>query len=183
MQALKRQIDSLSDGIMKFKQAADPPAVDAADRKVRSVRTEQTRFAIEGSYERFLVQHLKAAKRDYTDGERTEPLCSCANPYCELKRGRLPPEVFLGESTDEGIRDFMIQHSGDGRVLNEARDQWVEDAGVVIQTLTEALSILKANEPPETDDAENEAEDEAEDDAVDSELDDEPAPSTATTGD
>jgi len=170
MQQLRKQMDTLSEAIMDFKQTADPPVVDAADAKIKTVRTEQTRFTMDGSYERFLVRHIKQARREFREGDRTEPLCSCANPYCNLKRGKLPPDVFLGESTDDGIRDFMLEHDGDGRVLDEARGQWVEDAGQVIQTLTEALSLLKANELPA---------DREDDAADDTSTDTDPADTTA----
>jgi len=148
MEQLKSEMDALSEAILDFKQVANPEVVDAADEMIKSVRTEHTRFTIDKSYERFLVKHIKAEKQAFQDGDRTEPLCSCSNPYCNLKQGKLPPAVALGETTDDGLQAFLMEHDG-GEIVDEARDQWVEDAGVVIQTLTEALSLLKSNELPE----------------------------------
>jgi len=78
-------------------------------------------------YEDFLLtfiaqeneRHVADSPDDtHHDSVRDEPLCTCDDLGCELKRGELPLAVRDADDIGHGIREFKQEHTGDPLVLD-----------------------------------------------------------------
>lgn len=88
------------------------------------------------------------AARD--DGDRSKPLCRCADRSCPPKRGNLPPEVVprrgaldeLERDVEDRI-DAYVNGNHPDVVVGEALDEWVDQYASILPKLTRAVSILE----------------------------------------
>lgn len=131
-------------------------AYDALQRELDA----DTHFALEQYYKQADQLHRKIAtadgyldylsnyiNREYTklqafdkdrpqdhpyDGERTQPMCGCADRYCPLKEGRLPREIRISDNPLEALREFKNSHPGDPYVLISVSDRYDELYATVI---------------------------------------------------
>jgi len=69
------------------------------------------------------------------DGNREQPLCTCTDPYCTIKKGEVPHEMKQAESFEEGEREFRESHGGDPLVLKHAYDEYVDVRSDAMETL------------------------------------------------
>lgn len=80
---------------------------------------------------------------DLPDGvtPRSMPLCECADPYCDLKRGTLPTPVQQAASLMVGVDRFQEDHPSP-RVLLDARDDLRDKEARVADVLLECQIAL-----------------------------------------
>jgi hypothetical protein len=101
-------------------------------------------------YEDFLLTFIGREEDRYTadtvddthhDSVREQPLCTCDDLGCELKRGQLPLAVRDAEDLGRGIREFKQEHNGDPLVLDHdgdpggARQAWSDKRARVWRVL------------------------------------------------
>lgn len=81
-------------------------------------------------YHDFLLWYAQRARErflrdDDADGPtRSDPLCTCRDTHCELKRGQLPVTVRTAENYDRGIQLFSQEHDGEPTALTDAQAAW-----------------------------------------------------------
>lgn len=164
---LKDELDELSESILIQQEVAGAHALEESEELLQGIAGDITRLTLDSAYRRHILTYLKQERERFVDGERTAPLCSCTNPFCDLKEGKIPSRVLLADTVDAGITDYLAQHNGDAHVLDEAREEWIGQCGEVKQTMRQALAILRRDERPEDDEGEETA---AEDDADPAEV-------------
>ena len=143
MKHIKEELENLVEQIIGAKVVATSEAIEEADEARAAAEPELTKFTLPNAYDRHLVDFLQSEKEAFEGGETDDPLCSCANPYCSLKRGELPAVVRMNDDTETGIRQFREGHDGDARVLTDAREDWIEKGSEVKRHLEDTLSILR----------------------------------------
>lgn len=82
------------------------------------------------------------------DEPREEPLCTCSDADCSLKRGQLPPSIRLADDTRAGIQAFMDSHGGDPRVLREAQQRQRDRRERVTKLLMTCTIAMQSGVPP-----------------------------------
>lgn len=159
MSRVQKEIDSLLQGIRNYQEVAGVEATREAEEILRGIESDLVRLETPSAYRSHLLQYVKQQRRRHRlspddEQHRSAVLCDCSNPYCRLKRGKLPPAVTAAETIDEGITQFQASHGGDGAVLSEAQNEWIDMTGEVRSELRRALSALKrdGNEPTVTED-------------------------------
>lgn len=143
MKHLRDELQSLTEDIIREKEVATEEAIDAAEEARSDAEPALTEVTLPDAYERHLIDYLQDEKDDLQAGDTTDPLCSCSNPWCPLKRGRLPAHVKMANDIEDGIREYRDKHDGDCRVLKDAREDWVQKCSDVKQQLDRALAILR----------------------------------------
>ncbi|MFW5956762.1 MAG: hypothetical protein ACOCQY_05100, partial [Halorhabdus sp.] len=98
MKSIQEDFEDLTEKIMDQRAVAGPDAIEEAMDVRDDVAHALTELTRRKAFRRHLVEYLQEAKQRFEDGERTEegerkPLCTCSNPYCALKQGKLPPQV------------------------------------------------------------------------------------------
>jgi len=158
MKSIRDDLEDLSDRIQDERMVAAAAAIEEASELRDSVANEFAELTRDGSFRRHLVEYLQEEKEKFENGDRTEdgerkPLCTCSNPYCALKQGKLPPGVSLHDDLDEGITEYTAGHSGRPVVLQEARRDYIETFAAVRENLEEALTVLRRSDPAEGEEA------------------------------
>lgn len=102
------------------------------------------------AYHDHLLSYVQSERElfleDDDDGlSRSEPLCTCSDGYCDLKRGQLPTRVREADDLDAGIREFKQRHNGYPRVLDEAQEQRDAHMAEVYNDLGRILYALSSN--------------------------------------
>lgn len=153
---LKKQLDSLYESIIIQEEVAGDYALKKAEEQMADVEQELSEVTMSDAYERHLLEYIQQAKDEYQsdDHDRDDPLCSCSNPYCSLKQGRLPPGVTLEDDLERGIMEYLRDHDGDAAVLQEAREDWVEKCSEIRSVMRDALRILRRDKRPERNESE-----------------------------
>lgn len=149
MNHLSDELDSVAQNIIREKEVATEEAITAAEKARADAEPELTEVTLPDGYERHLIDYLQEQKDAFQNRENVDPLCTCSNPWCPLKRGRLPARVKMADDTEDGIREYRDQHDGDCRALKDARAEWVEKCSEVKQQLDHSLSILRGATVPD----------------------------------
>lgn len=150
---LRRQVNE------KFGRADIPAERKTEARELLRDGVNLRMFDGDKSARRFLVSELQEKREQFQsdDGDRTEPLCSCPQPYCKIKQGSIPPTVTLslndGDTFEDALFEFRRDHNGDTAALVEARKEWEERRTEAIDELRQALTIL--SQPTTTEDTAN----------------------------
>jgi len=143
MQALRREINDLAQEIREQREVEDGESIQAAMDIISDVADDMTRLQEEQAYQQQLIETLKTEKDRLDAGVRDDPLCTCSDPYCALKRGTLPAPVRMADQIDDGITDYKTDHMGDPRVLLDARTQWLEKGHRVRERLQTAVLVIR----------------------------------------
>lgn len=151
MDALKKELDSLSEQIVHSQEVAGEYAIEKAQEIREDVEVDLAQVTLPDAYERHLLDVIQEEREKFVDGDREEPLCSCDMAYCPLKRGRLPAAVEGAEEVEKGLSRYLRQHDGDAVVLKQARDRWVERGAEVKGELRQALGVLRRDPRPDDD--------------------------------
>lgn len=152
MDALRKELDSLSDSIISEKKVAGNHAIEQAEEIRQDIEVDLAQITLPDAYERHLLDVIQEEREKFVDGERETALCSCDMAYCPLKRGRLPAAVEGADDVEKGLSRYLREHDGDAVVLKQARQRWVERGAEVKGQLTQALGILRRDERPSNDD-------------------------------
>lgn len=125
----------------------EKPSVSAASKRavqhyVREMQDDYQLTRRRDGYEEYLLQYVSRQQDAFETGDRGEPVCTCHNPECPLKRRRLPRTVRRADDVDSGIRAYRNDHRGDPVVLAEAQRAWGRAAGRVEATLQHCLTVL-----------------------------------------
>lgn len=155
------QIETLADRVLdRYDQGSVDPEVKVEVSQLFPVIAADLRRV--GDREEtldFVLQYLQRERDkfqadDPTDhsynGNRTEPLCGCPDPNCDLKEGNLPPDVRMAETPREGIREFRERHLGTPYVLDEAQEELGDRMGRLAQMLA-LMDTALANQTSLTD--------------------------------
>ncbi|AUV84701.1 hypothetical protein C2R22_24545 (plasmid) [Salinigranum rubrum] len=140
---LQSDIETLSKHILDWIEVERAENIEAASVISDEVATDMDRLMQAEAYKHHLIEYLKTEKTRFDAREREEPMCTCGDPYCCLKRGTLPPSVRRAESLEKGITEYQLGHSGEPRVLLDAREEWLETGRRVRRKLKEALVELR----------------------------------------
>jgi len=157
MEAIRQEIEDLAAEIRRLEEVEDGESIQAAMDIVSEVATDATRLQQEDAYHDWLIDTLNREKDRLDAGERSEPLCTCSDPYCAIKRGKIPAAVRMADSIDRGIRVFKQDHVGDPRVLIDARERWLTKANRTREALRTAVLVIRGeldHDPREDDPAE-----------------------------
>lgn len=151
MKSVREDLEDLTERIMDQRAVAGPDAIEEAMDVRDDVAHQLTELTRPQAFRRHLVEYIQAEKAAFEAGDRTEdgtrkPLCTCGNPYCSLKQGKLPPQVSLHDDLDEGITTYTANHSGRPVVLEEARKDFTDQATEVRRSLEKSLAILRRND-------------------------------------
>lgn len=111
-----------------------------ADRQLEAIQSDldQIQRGTDGYHDflaAFVSREHERLSHDADDDHpyeslRTEPLCTCRDFGCPLKKGTLPSAVRDADDLDAAIREFVLEHSGDPLVLDHedeppgARQAW-----------------------------------------------------------
>lgn len=160
---LQSDIETLSKHILDWIEVERAENIEAASAISDEVAADMDRLMQDGAYQQHLIEYLKREKTRFDDRKREAPMCTCGDPYCALKRGTLPPSVRRADSLEEGITTYQIDHSGEPRVLLDAREDWLNIAREVRRELKRSLVALRTDDLDEADvDADADADDEGE---------------------
>lgn len=157
MDALRKELDSLSEEIVSSQKVAGEYAIQQAQEIRNDVEVDLAEMTLPDAYERHLLDVIQEERERFVDGEREEPLCSCGMAYCPLKRGKLPAAVEGADDVEKGLSRYLRQHDGNGAVLKKARQKWVEKGAAVKAQLREALGILRRDPRPDESDEDDDA--------------------------
>lgn len=146
---LQQDIDDLGQSIVHQQEVAGPHALEKSEEHLREVEAEIMEVTADDAYQRHLGQYLAEQADAFQAGARETRLCSCNDPYCPLKQGRLPAEIRMAESKDRGLRGWLERHRGDGKAIHDAREDWYETCSRLKAQLREALVILRRDERPD----------------------------------
>lgn len=150
MKSVREDLEDLTERIMDQRAVAGPDAIEEAMDVRDDVAQQLTELTRPDAFKRHLVEYIQAQKAAFESGEREadgtrKPLCTCANPYCALKSGKLPPQITLHDDLDQGITEYTASHSGRPVVLEEAREDFTATATEVRAALEESLATLRRN--------------------------------------
>lgn len=162
VQQLIDELRSLWESITIEQEVAGDHAITESEAILTDVEQDIARLTLEGAYRRHLLEYIQSERDAFQDGRRAGALCSCENPYCPVKTGRLPSRVRMADSLEAGITRFLTDHDGDATVLVEARRDWVREVSDAKSSLRQALRILRRDERPEDTDGDDTEDDEAE---------------------
>lgn len=77
-----------------------------------------------GDLEAWVGRFVRSEWRSREAEKRTEPLCTCGNPRCKLKRGNVPPALARSDDPPRrALTRFVDEHPG-AVVLDEAVHEW-----------------------------------------------------------
>lgn len=149
MQELTNELQELYDNIVDHYQVAQLDELEAAGDAIEDVEEEFTELVMEGAYQRFLIDHMQAAKESYQDpeGDREEPLCSCDRAFCPIKQAKLPAKVEMADDTDAALMQYQRQHNGDCRILSDARSAFVSKGARVRRGLRRGVGLIRGGAP------------------------------------
>jgi hypothetical protein len=87
------------------------------------------------------------------DDLRDKPLCTCPDPYCDLKMGELPIELQQAADFETGVSDFRQDHRGSPKVLDEADQAYIDRITSVLDVLlTVQIALSNKTHPSDVDD-------------------------------
>lgn len=99
---------------------------------------------------RFVREHVEQAYTARESGDRTKPLCRCADAACPVKRGNLPPQAVPRrgaidelEQPIEDRLDAYVNGEHPDVVIGEALDQVIDRAANILPALTRAVGLLE----------------------------------------
>lgn len=131
LENLKRQVAA------QFDDSDVPQNIKTACREyLAPVQTDLLSMDAEGERVRFIHEYIEReyelaqadSHDDHTyDGDedhvelRDDPLCTCRDPNCYLKQGRVPLLIQLADTFDDGMQQFRQEHPGSPLVLDEAQ--------------------------------------------------------------
>lgn len=80
----------------------------------------------------------------YIDAQETrdDPLCTCRNSDCDVKKARIPVSVQKAPTLQKGIRQFKQTHSGYPEALDAAAEEYRQTRARVHQQLRLVYSAL-----------------------------------------
>ena len=162
MHSYNDRFEDLRQEIEIWEQAAtDPNTIEAAREQRDDAMSKMVELEDDAAYRRYVVQYLTQE----ADSDRRD-CCTCADPFCAIKRGVIPAEIDLADDIDEGITEFAANHAGEPRALLEARDERVKEAEQVERQLMRSITTLKRDEGepfvPDSEDDEDDTDGEAE---------------------
>lgn len=163
MESVRDDLEDLAKRINDERMVAGADEIPEAAEKRDAVAEDLAELTRPKGFKRHLVEYIKDEKAAYEagdrvydddeDGEGQKPLCTCSNPYCALKQGKLPPRVTIDGDIDEGITEYIAGHRGDPHVLSEARTDWIQTFTHVRSELESVLAIYR-HENYQTDESE-----------------------------
>lgn len=108
--------------------------------------------------EDYILSHLHREKEryqadsveelpSYVDAEtlRDDPLCTCRNSDCDVKKARIPVSVQKADTLQKGIRRFKQEHAGHPEALDSAATEYRRTLSNVHQQLRLIYSALGSN--------------------------------------
>lgn len=142
------RIEARLEKIDQYYGAASPQVREQADEIIPWV--EIYRLNDDDHLLRFVREHVAKAHSARDQGDRTRPLCRCADAACPPKQGNLPPQVLPRRGSldelDEGIEpriDAYVNGDHPDVVVGEALDSIVDRAARILPDLTRAVSLLE----------------------------------------
>ena len=103
--------------------------------RIADLISRQERLGGQHALEQFIAGYIADELSARKAGERG-PVCGCSLPTCPLKRGVLPARVRIRGSgmlrpidTRRRAAEWILDHPGDGAVLQEALDERDEEMG------------------------------------------------------
>lgn len=98
-----------------------------ANEQIRSIQSDLDQvLQFDDGYRDFLLEYMSTEVDRLSDGERTDPVCTCEDLGCPLKDGRLPRVVQQSDTIEDGIKKYKQTHRGTPRVLIDAAQTWRE---------------------------------------------------------
>lgn len=151
IQERKDQLDEL---------LADPEIDQAVIRSVQRERQRisRERLAVTGAdarrryFREYLVnEHERAAATDAAslpDGvtPREQSLCSCDDPYCSVKQGRLPTIISEADDPLRAVDEFRESHPRPPALL-EAADEYRAVEATVLSVLEDCITAYRQRQP------------------------------------
>lgn len=112
--------------------------------------SEIYRLGDDDHFIRYIREHVEKEHARRRRGDRTKPLCRCADRSCPVKRGNLPPQVVPRRGSIEGIDqdvedrvDAFVNGDHPDLVIGEALEQWLERHAEILPKLTRAVGLLE----------------------------------------
>lgn len=144
------RIEARLEKIDAYYGAADPGVREQADDVIPW--GEIYRLNDDDHLLRFVREHVEDAYKERESGDRTKPLCRCADAACPVKRGNLPPQVVPRrgsldelEQPIEARVDAYVNGDHPDVVVGEALDAVIDRAASILPALTQAVGILEAD--------------------------------------
>jgi hypothetical protein len=144
------RIDARLEKIDVYYDAAAPDVREQADEIIPW--GEIYRLNDDDQYLRFVREHVEEAYRRRARGDRTTPLCRCADRACPIKRGSLPPQVVPRrgglDELEQGVEarvDAFVNGDHPDVVVGEALEKWLDRHAEILPALTRAVSKLEAD--------------------------------------
>lgn len=134
---------------LRERTSVDAEIREQVQETLADVDGDWQRITREHAFRQFLHSFLLDERDRFQSGGRDDPLCTCGNPECSLKRGHLPGRVLTADDLIEGIYVHQEKHP-EARVLLEARDEWSEMRARVRTHLREAKMVLEERRIEET---------------------------------
>lgn len=153
MREFNERFTDLRNEIYKWESvASDPDTIEAARKQREGAVSELSEITLDSAYRRHLAQTVAEIATDPDVNA-----CDCSDMACELKRGELPARIELEDSIEDGVTAHRAEHDGNCRALTVAREDWIERAVNLEETMTRSITTLRrdegdAIEPTETDD-------------------------------
>jgi len=142
------RIDARLDKIDTYYDAAAPDVREQADEIIPW--GEIYRLNDDDHFLRFVREHVEDEHTRRGRGDRTKPLCRCADAACPLKRGSLPPQVVPRrgdvDELEQGVEsrvDAFVNGEHPDVVVGEALDEWLDRHAKILPALTRAVSTLE----------------------------------------
>jgi hypothetical protein len=142
------RIDARLEKIDQYYEAASAATREQADEIIPWA--EIYRLNDDDHFLRFVREHVEDQHRRRGRGDRSKPLCRCADRSCPVKRGGLPPQVVprrgrIGEletSVEDRI-DAYVNGEHPDLVVSEALESWVDRHADLLPKLTRAVGVLE----------------------------------------
>lgn len=142
------RINARLEKIDAYYEAASPDVREEADEIIPW--TEIYRLNDDDHFIRHIREYVETASRRRGRGDRTKPLCRCADRSCPIKRGNLPPQVIPRhgalDALEQGVEDRIdafVNGDHPDVVVAEALEEWVDRHGKVLPKLTRAVGLLE----------------------------------------
>lgn len=144
------RIDSRLEKIDAYYEAASGDVREQADEIIPWVEIYQLND--DDHFLRSIREKVEKEARRRDQGERSKPLCRCADRACPVKRGSLPPQVVPRrggvDELEQGVEtrvDAYVQSDHPDVVVGEALDEWSERYARILPALTRAVSLLEGD--------------------------------------
>lgn len=135
--------------------APSPETKASANRALEEIDEQLELLLARDAEEDFIISHLHRERARFqadsvedlpayieADILREEPLCTCRNPDCDVKKARIPVAVQKSGTLQKGIRQYKQKHAGYPEALDAAAQEYRQTRARVHQQLRLVYAAL-----------------------------------------